>query len=92
MIGEKLSVVLEEIETTLIGFEADFSLKPNFTDNGFRAATKIFMSALMDKMFDLQDNENIEFQDRLNMAQRAGEDIRKLIHTYTGVDTYKMYR
>jgi hypothetical protein len=32
----------------------------------------------------------MSMEDRAKMAQRAGEDLRKLIHTYTGLDTHKL--
>lgn len=48
MIGKKLSPVLEEMETTLWEYEAFNGAKPNYTLEGFRASTKIFMSALVD--------------------------------------------
>lgn len=37
MIGIKISSILEEIEDTLVEFEANVGMKPNFTDDGFRA-------------------------------------------------------
>ena len=47
MIGKKLSPVLEEMEATLWEYEAFNGAKPNYTLEGFRASTKIFMSALL---------------------------------------------
>jgi hypothetical protein len=91
LIGEKISPILEEIEGAIIDFDYYVKLKPNYSIEGFRAATKIFMSALMDKMYDLQEKENIPVESRLEMANKAGEDLRKLINTYTGIDTYKLY-
>lgn len=43
MIGKKLSPVLEEMEATLWEYEAFNGAKPNYTLEGFRASTKIFM-------------------------------------------------
>ena len=92
MIGKKLSPILEEIEYTLWEFEANGGLKPNYTTEGFRAATKIFMSALTDKIWELQQSEKIEMKDRINMAQKAGEDMRTLIKTYTDIDCHELYK
>lgn len=94
MIGEKLSPILEEIENTIWEFEAieeNNSCKPNYSTEGFRASIKIFMSALLDKMYDLQNEEDIKIEDRLNMAKKAGEDLRKLIKTYTDIDCHNLY-
>ena len=92
MIGEKLSPVLEEIETTIWEFDANVGLKPGYTDGGFRAGIKIFMSVFMDKIWELQQNEGMAKQDCLNMAQKAGEDLRNLIKTYTDIDCHNLYK
>ena len=91
MIGEKLSPILEEIEYTLWEFEVNVGLKPNYTTEGFRAGIKIFMSVLMDKIWKLQQDESIPIDDRINMAQKAGDDIRNLVKTYTNIDTHSLY-
>ena len=90
-IGEKLSPVLEEIENTLLEHQVNVQTQPKFTNDGFRAVTKIFIDVLLDKMWELQKAENIPQTDRENMATKAGEDIRKLIKVYTNIDTYKLY-
>jgi hypothetical protein len=91
MLGEKLSPILEEIEYTLWEFEANGGLKPNYTTEGFRAGIKIFMSVLMDKIWELQQDESISIDERINMAQKAGEDVRNLVKTYTNIDTHSLY-
>ncbi|RLF56674.1 MAG: hypothetical protein DRN27_09235 [Thermoplasmata archaeon] len=92
MIGEKLSEVLVEIENTLWEFEANGGTKPEYTIDGFRAGIKIFMSVLMDRIWELQQDDKIDLQDRLNMANKAGEDVRKLIKIYTDIDTHELYK
>lgn len=89
--GAALSELLIEIEDTIFKFELFKDEKPNYTKEGFRAAVKIFSSVLMDKIYELQEGEDIEFEDRCNMAQKAGEDLRKLVKTYTDIDTRKLY-
>ena len=40
-----------------------------------------------------QENQNydkMDFQDRLKMSEQCGKDLRKLIHTYTNLDTTKI--
>lgn len=92
MIGKELSKVLCEIEEALWGIEAKGGVKMNYTDDGFRGATKIFMSALMDRMYDLQSSEGIDFEDRMKMAEKAGRDVRSLVKTYTNIDTHEIYK
>ncbi len=91
MIGEKISPVLSEIEKALWEFEYNSGAKPEYTDDGFKAGIKIFISVLMDKMRDLQINENMDKETCLNMAQKAGEETRKLVKTYTNIDTHDLY-
>lgn len=91
MIGKKLSPILVEIENTIWESESNFGVKPEYTQDGFRASVKIFMSTLMDMMWELQDYENLSMEDRGAMAQKAGDDIKKLIKTYTNIDTTKLY-
>jgi hypothetical protein len=62
--------------------------KPNYTNREFMNTLIIFHTALMDKMWDLQQKENMDFKDRENMATKCGEDLRNLIKTYTGLDTH----
>ena len=59
-IGQKLTPILVEIEKSLIDHQIWGNSKPNFSEDALRAATKIFCSVLIDKMFDLQEYENID--------------------------------
>lgn len=92
MIGQKLSQVLEEIEDAIWEFEELYACKPSYTNEGFRAIVKIFMSALMDKIWELQENESISYETRLSMAEKAGEELKRLIKVYTNIDTKTLYR
>ncbi len=91
-IGEKLSPILEEIEGTLFEFEAEELGQPLYTEAGFRAAVKIFMSAFMDKVWDKQQLASMPVAARLEMAEDAGHDIRRLIEIYTDIDTHELYK
>ena len=57
---------------------------------GIMNATIIFQTALMDKMYDNQDYDGMSIEDRMKMAESCGLALRKLIHTYTGLDTHKV--
>jgi len=92
MIGQRLSPVLHEIEETLWEFEANVADKPNYTEEGFKGGIKIFMSVMLDKMWELQEKENIEMSDRENMATKLGESLRALVKTYTDIDTHELYK
>ena len=79
--------ILEEIATGLLEVA---EIKPNYSDTSMLNATLIFQSVFMDKLFDNQNYDDMPMGDRLKMAQKAGEDLRKLIHTYTGLDTHEL--
>lgn len=91
-IGVRLSPILQSMEDVLWEWEFLNSGAPNYTDGGFRGAVKIFMSAMMDRIWKLQENESIEFKDRVAMVEKCGDDIRNLIKTYTDIDTHSLYK
>ena len=62
--------------------------KPNYTNREFMNCLIIFQTALMDKMYDNQEYDKMSVEDRINMATQCGLDLRKIIHTYTGLDTH----
>ena len=92
MIGIELSKILSEIESTLWEFESNNNLRPQYTDEGFRAALKIFTSAVMDRLWVLQSKEDIDIQTRCDMATKCGEEIRKIVKVYTDIDTFDLYK
>lgn len=64
--------------------------KPNYSNRDFMNAVIIFQTALMDKMYDNQDYDDMPVDERMKMATSCGLDLRKLIHTYTGLDIHKI--
>lgn len=91
MLGKKLSPILEEIEVAIIEFDCTQNTKPNYTDAALRAAAKIFISVLMDKMWELQEKKNMPFSEREKMATQCGKDLRQLLKTYTDTDSFEFY-
>ena len=88
-LGKSLSSILSEIEDTLL---ENNGIKPNFTNEGFRAGIYIFKSVVLDKMFELQNDENISIEIRSDMAKKCGEEIRGLIKKYCNIDTHELYK
>lgn len=91
-LGLVLSPILEEIEIALFEHQLKAEDILVFDKVGFRAATKIFMDVMLSKMWQLQVKEDMEQQDKENMAFRLGEEIRALIKTYTNIDTHQLYK
>jgi hypothetical protein len=89
MIGEKISPILINVEDALIDYA---EIKPNFTDKGFRAAIYIFQSAMMDKMHDLFEEEDIPQDIREHMSEICGGEIRLMVRKFTNIDTFSLYK
>ena len=82
---------LEEIANDLLAQSAEAKgNKPNYTNRQFMNAVIIFQTALMDKMYDNQDYDKMDIENRIKMAESCGLDLRKMIHTYTGLDLHKI--
>lgn len=64
--------------------------KPNYSNRDFMNCIIIFQNALMDKMYDNQDYDKMSIEDRMKMTNQCGMDLRKLIFTYTNLDTHKV--
>lgn len=91
-LGIQISPILEEIEMALLEHQIAAQDILTFTDNGFRAAIKIFMDATLSKMWVMQENENLAMEDKCNMAEKLGEELRKLIKVYTNIETHELYK
>jgi hypothetical protein len=92
MIGKKLSPILSEIESTLMEFEINVAKPPEYTDEGFRASIRIFLSAMLDKMWKLQEDEGIDINTRADMAEKLGNELRNIVRVYTNIDTHNLYK
>ena len=79
-----------QLETIAMQYLDNTDIKPSFTNREFMNAVIIFQTALMDKMYDNQDYDKMDHKDREQMATNCGMDLRKLIHTYTNLDTHKI--
>jgi len=91
-IGEFLESSLVSIEDALYTFEWLFpETPPGFTEDAFRAIVKVFMSAMLDKMWALQEAEDMDVEDRLAMVNKCGQDLKAFVKTYTAIDTEILY-
>lgn len=92
-IGQKLSPILNEIEETL--WENEYFSEegpPGYTVEGFRSSVKIFMSAIMDKMWEFQLTKNMTLDEKAAEAEAVGNAIRNLILEHTNIDTHELYK
>jgi hypothetical protein len=79
--------ILSELATGLLDTS---EVKQNFSNNAFLDSIIIFETVFMDKLYDCQNYDNKNLDDRLKMVDSAAKDLVKLIHTYTGLDTIKL--
>ena len=82
---------LEVIASSILNQHAseEGAEKPNYSNRDFMNTILIFQTALMDKMFDNQDFDDMPLEVRGVMVTKCGLELRKLIFTYTGLDTHK---
>ena len=91
MIGKILSPLLEELEDMLWEFEANNGCPPHFTEGGFRASMKIFMAALMERMWINLSLESLPLEKRAEIGEQMGMELRALVMKYTNIDTHTLY-
>ena len=90
--GETLEPLLIHMEDALWHYEYNCPATPyGFSEEAFRASIKLFMAAMMDKIWALQENEEMDIEDRAAMAEKCGKDIRAFVKTYTNIDTHELY-
>ena len=81
---------LEIIATSILNQNAEGATKPNCSNRDFMNTLIIFQTALLNKMYYNQDYDKMDLKNRSEMANQCGMELRKLIHTYTGLDTHKI--
>ncbi len=90
-IGEKISPILQEICYTLLEYDASPKAgKYGFDNMDLFAATKIFASCILDKMYELQLKEKMSMENASDMAVKLGNEIRNLVKIYTDIDLHEL--
>lgn len=84
--------MLVHIEDAMWDHEINNATPIDLTDEGFRAAVKIFATALMSKEWELQEKENLALEDREAMSMKCGQEIRRIVKTFTDIDTHSFYK
>lgn len=91
-LAEKLEPIFIELENTLLDSAVAKSGPLNFSDDSVRAIIYIFSTMMIDRMWNLSEDEKLELKDRSNLAESLGSELRKFIKTYTNIDTYELYK
>lgn len=93
-LGENIAPILTEIENALWEREVNPLAADmiNWPKSATSAAIKIFMDVISERMWEMQAAEKMPLQQRGEMAEALGNDIKKLVFTYTGIDTHSLYK
>jgi len=78
--GSVLIKLLSDVIVERIG------IKPNYDDEAIKDASIIFMDVVLDKMHDLQIEENIDFHTSCNMAEQCGTELRTFIKKWCNIN------
>ncbi len=91
MIGKLLNSQLIEIENQIWDFESKNGGKPEYSMEGFRAIIKIFSSGILDKMWEFQENKNMNLIEKRKMILNFSNELNDIIKKYTDIETKKLY-
>lgn len=80
---KQLSGILNDLANATLMIEE----KPDLSIKDFMNTVLIFNFVFSDQMFNLMEKEGLCMEDREKMAEKAGNDLMKLIKTYTDIDT-----
>ena len=86
-----VSLIIDGVADMTLDMAVD-GIKPNYPQEAVGDSIVIFQSVIMDKLYDLQELEGMSQEQREKMATKCGEDLRKFVNTYTGIDTHKLWK
>jgi len=87
------SEVLIEIESGLwehdVRVDDGIAAPYSYDDETFRACLKIFMSAIMWKLWKFMDGKSID--EKGSRAEEVGNILRNVVREFTGIDAHTLY-
>lgn len=84
--GKVLSPILLDVELAISDYTTQVGAKPNYDKYALRSATNIFISVLMDRVWELQEKEEMDLETRNKMAISCGEEVKRLVKVYTDIN------
>jgi len=88
---KKMADILESIEDTMLERAVQAQFVDVFPKSALRSSLMIFNTVLMSEMWTVMQEDDMPLDDRIKMVEKAGADMKKLVHTYTNIDTFKLY-
>lgn len=89
--AQAVEEVLTELEDCLLIRSANSADAMGISKDCFRAALYVFQTAFLEMIWQVQEGDNMDLEDRIAMVEAAGNDLKKLVFTYTNIDTKKLY-
>ncbi len=90
------SEILQEIEAAFwdqdVRVDEGIARPYTYDDDTFRACVKIFMSALMWKLWEEQERLELNIDKRSNEAVSVGNELYTFIKNWTGINTKELYK
>lgn len=77
----------QQLELTILSKDP-----PDYSNTDLVNACIVFNALLIGKMWELQEADNMPFEERCKMAEACGNELHKFIHTYTGKDIKKILK
>jgi hypothetical protein len=87
--GYKINEILDELSLAVIEFNQN-PRKPNYPVDSMFHVCMIFNSILLDKLWEVQEYDDMSIEDRANMAEAMGKELRTFIYKYTNIDMHKL--
>lgn len=84
--GKMMSPILLDVELAIADYTTQIGTKPNYDKHALRSATNIFISVLMDRVWELQEKEEMDIDTRNKMAVSCGEEVKRLVKVYTDIN------
>lgn len=92
MIDLEFTDLILQLEAKVLDHDNLKGTPPEYSMEEFRAITRIFMSAMMDKMYLADSNAGVVLETMQKNAHNCGTELRELIIKYTGIDTHDFYK
>lgn len=91
-IGDQYNEVFEALHDALWEHDADVETPYGFPDEALRNASKIFMTVMMDRLWERIKAENIQMPIAEKMAEDLGREMRELVKKHVLVDVANYYK
>ena len=80
----------KELEALAMEILKTGETRQKLSNRDFMNCVIVFQFGIMNKMFDLQEKEKMDFDDREKMVTNCGLKIHELVKTYTDIDTHNI--